>query len=110
MISKQQNAVSSKEDNSVFLSFKGNPKEISTGISIINGRYPRTGKSIDKNVTASWYCLEGSAVVCIGSETNILSQGDVCYVPKNTPFFIHGKIKLLVNSTPEWYSSQHKDI
>ncbi len=83
----------------------------STGISELNGLYPKTGFDVDMEVDATWYVESGYGQIFIEPETYNVEPGDMLFVPKGKKFWINGnQLKLVVTSCPPWTPEQHKHL
>lgn len=57
-------------------------EHFSTGVSVIDGRYPSSGYDRDDWVDATWYVVSGTGKIQISDDTYDVKYGDMIFVPK----------------------------
>lgn len=65
---------------------------------------------IEKECIFSYFILEGAGSFEIEDEIQACSKGDLVFVPKNSKFRYTGKMKMLLVSTPWWFSEQEETL
>lgn len=70
------------------------------------GRYPETGRKMNRTCTEAIYVIEGELSLSLGEEKKTLSKGDVAYIAPGTPYSIEGKAKVFVFIEPKWDKTQ----
>ncbi|MDB5260076.1 MAG: hypothetical protein JWN37_307 [Candidatus Nomurabacteria bacterium] len=108
---KEESKELSEGGASSFLEYNLPFKNISVGISKVNGRYPENGFDVDNEIEQVWYVKDGEGKVGISSEEFLISKGDMVHIPKGEKYFIEGNnLQLVVSSTPPWTKNQHKNV
>jgi mannose-6-phosphate isomerase-like protein (cupin superfamily) len=111
VVSKKQAAVTAEYGISKFYEYGLPFPDFSTGVSEIDGRYPKSGYEVDGNVDASWYVVSGSGELWIAGSTYPINPGDLVFVPKGEKYWIDGKnLTLVVTSFPAWHATQHTHV
>jgi mannose-6-phosphate isomerase-like protein (cupin superfamily) len=99
----------SEHEVSTFYEYPLDFKRMSVGVSEIDGEYPESGFDFDEEVEAVWYVVSGSGTVTTPEYTYQLAAEDMIKIPAKTRFKITGdKLKLVVVSSPPWWSEQHR--
>jgi mannose-6-phosphate isomerase-like protein (cupin superfamily) len=84
---------------------------VAVGVSEIHGRYPEQGYEVDKEVEQVWYIEKGRGTIWLTNTEYSLEAGDMMLVPKGEKYWIEGNnLKLIVSSSPPWFSAQHAHI
>lgn len=98
-----------REGASSFYDYRSSLPKLSTGVSLINGRYPKDGSAVDQKVDATYYVESGTGWIYLNGMARNLSKWDLVTVPKGTNFWIRGtNLRLVVSSSPTWYPGQHQ--
>lgn len=106
---KKSEAKIVQEENSQFSEYPFPFRDVSLGVTQINGRYPQNGFSVDQEVEAYWYVESGKGTVWIDGQAYVIESGDMISIPKGEKYWIHGEeLKLIVCGSPRWYPEQHK--
>jgi len=109
---KQSDVITTQENGvSRFHEYRFQFQNASLGVSEINGRYPETGYDIDEAVEQSWYVENGNGVIWVGGQEHPIAKGDMVHMLPGEKYWIRGdNLRLVVASSPEWSSAQHKHI
>ena len=84
-------------------------KELWFAVSLINGRFPETGKGINHECNEMYYVLSGEGT--IHHETGIydIKEGDCFLFEKGKRYRVEGKnLRLALPTAPAWYFDQYE--
>jgi mannose-6-phosphate isomerase-like protein (cupin superfamily) len=96
---------------SVFTEYPANFKNLSVGVSLINGKYPSEGFDVDTEIEQVWYVESGSGQIYLNNEVTNIVEGDMIVLSPGDKYWIQGDaLKLVVSSSPPWFAQQHKHI
>jgi len=86
-------------------------KNLGIALAKINGRFPVSGRTINKVCQEIYYVISGSGKVFIEDEVFELNEGDVLLIDSGKKYYVVGKnIVLLCSTSPEWYPEQQEII
>lgn len=98
MIIKNQKTIQKKVGPMIISEYKIN-SNFSAALVEINGDHGKL-KCIGED--RIYFILDGEGLFIINDEENNVSQNDLIFVPKNTPYNIIGKLKYLLICSPEF--------
>jgi len=73
----------------------------------MDGRYPEKGFRKNTTCTEATFVIEGALTFIVGGESILLGEGEVLYLPLNTPYAVEGKGKSFVFINPKWDPDQN---
>lgn len=95
-------------DNCVVHEYDLGRKELGIATAHINGRFPNSGKSLNKVCDEVYYVVSGSGVAHLESGDFNLAEGDALFIPKGEWFWVEGNdLFIVIPTAPDWYEEQH---
>jgi len=82
-------------------------KDINIALIEINGRYPESGKVINKICKEIAIVIKGDGKVGIDDKEFSISEGDSIFIQPNQKFFWEGNLILAMSCHPAFYPEQH---
>lgn len=77
----------------------------------VNGRYPRTGFTSNREVDSIVHVINGQGILGIKGDARVELIAHVqVYLARGDAYFFEGDLELLYVSTPKWTSSQTEPI
>ena len=97
-------------ENAKIFEYNLKDKDINVCYCEINGRYPKTGCSINEKCKELAFVLSGNGKVIINNNEHLIKEKDVILINKDEKFFWEGNLKLILPCSPAWNSKQYKTI
>jgi mannose-6-phosphate isomerase-like protein (cupin superfamily) len=83
-------------------------ESLSFCISLIDGRYPETGRVANTACEEIYYVISGSGAIHSEKGDFTIGPGDLYHFEKEERFWIEGeKLSLAVTNVPKWRPEQH---
>ena len=80
-------------------------------VAEISGRYPRSGWGMNKISDELVYVISGNGTLEMPNKKEVLSEGDVAFIPKGQQIAWNGKnLKVFIPCIPAWTNEQHELI
>jgi mannose-6-phosphate isomerase-like protein (cupin superfamily) len=79
-------------------------------IATISGRYPNTGRIVNKECKELAYVQEGEGKIVINGKDTSLNMGDAIIIEAGEPYYWEGNMQLLLSCRPAWSVAQHQQI
>lgn len=78
---------------------------------VINGRYPETGFSLNRESSVVVRILSGTGMLAGRDSRQQLAEGDVAFVEEGEAYYFEGKnLTLFMASTPAWSPKQYSNV
>jgi mannose-6-phosphate isomerase-like protein (cupin superfamily) len=86
-------------------------KNLGVATAKINGRFPESGRTVNKVCQEVYYVVSGSGKLFVENEEIDLGEGDIYQINSGKKYYVIGKNLVLVCPThPEWYPEQQEII
>lgn len=83
----------------------------SFGTSLINGRYPESGKVLNTECEELYFVISGSGTVHTPKGDFDIEQGDLYYFEANEPYWVEGNnLFITLFNSPKWSMEQHRVV
>lgn len=80
---------------------------INIAVIYVNGRYPQTDYTLNKEVESLVQVIKGTGEFGLKDGTKVvLKKGDQLYIPKNESYYFDGALELVYAATPKWTPEQ----
>ncbi len=111
LIKKKQRKEKQIAKNSFVWEYLLHNKNLGIALAKINGRFPDSGRTVNKVCQEIYYVISGSGKIFIEDEEFELNEGDVFLIDSGKKYYVAGKnLVLLCPTSPEWYSEQQEII
>ena len=109
LIRKDQSIEKKIANDSYVWEYQFHNKNLGVIKARINGRYPDSGRTINK-VCQEVYCIvSGSGKIYIDNDEFELKEGDSFLIDAGKKYYVVGKDLVMFCSTqPDWYLGQHE--
>ncbi len=104
---KNQTNKFSNSDTCVVAEYPLEDKDIEMVVVAIKGRYPKSGRVVNKECKELAYIQEGSGKITIEGEEVKLNQGDMILIDAGEIYYWDGQLTLCVTCSPRWFPEQH---
>ena len=86
-------------------------KSIQFALARINGRYPDSGKGMNKVCYMIYHVIEGRGRLFVDDEEHELKKGDTFLIEPGKKYYIIGQnLILAIPTSPAWYPEQYEII
>jgi len=111
LIKKDQSIEKKIASDSFVWEYQFNNKNLGVIKAKINGRYPDSGRTINK-VCQEVYCVvSGSGKIYVENDEFELNQGDCFLIESGKKYYVVGKdLVMFCPTQPDWYPEQHEFI
>lgn len=109
-VSKSQTQIHRNSDNCIATEYPIGDKDINFATVEITGRYPDTGRVMNRTSKEVCLILKGGGKIVIEGKEVALAQGDVILVEPGEKYFWEGTMSIAVSCTPPWTQEQHQAI
>lgn len=79
---KEESHLIQENPVSTFIEYELPFTTFSTGISIIDGRYPLSGYDMDTGVNATWYIVSGTGRIFLIDTWYEVNSDDILFIPQ----------------------------
>lgn len=111
LIKKENRIKKQIAKNSFVWEYPLHNKKLEVALARINGRFPDSGKTVNKVCQEIYYVISGSGKIFIEGKEFKLNKGDAFLIKPKKKYHVSGKNLFLVCSTsPAWYPKQQKLI
>ncbi len=95
--------------NSFVWEYELDSKDLGFALAEINGRFPDSGKAMNKVCQEIYYVISGSGKLFIDDEEVELKEGDVFFIKSGKKYYVVGEnLMLAVPTVPAWYPEQQE--
>lgn len=112
MIVKKENRVKKQiaKDSSIW-EYPIHNEKLGVALAKINGRFPDSGKTVNKVCQEIYYIISGSGKIFIEDKEFELNEEDVFLIDAGKRYYVIGENLILACSTsPDWYPEQQNII
>jgi len=86
-------------------------KKLGIATAIINGRYPDSGKVINRVCDEIYYVVSGNGVVHTEDGNFKITKGDAFYLEKSKEYWVEGNnLKIVLPTAPSWFQEQYEQL
>ncbi len=85
-------------------------KDIDIAYIEINGRYPETGRTINKICKEVVFVVRGEGKIKIEGKALQLKEGDSVLIQPNEKYFFEGNMDMVVSCRPAWSPEQYEHV
>lgn len=85
-------------------------KDINGAVGKINGRYPETGRAVNRKCKEMAYVISGSGKIVVEGKEYPFTTGDLLLIEPGERYFWEGKFDIFMPCTPAWYPEQHQEV
>jgi mannose-6-phosphate isomerase-like protein (cupin superfamily) len=111
LIKKEKSQKKQIAKKSFVFEYNLNNKELGFAYAKINGRFPDSGRTINKVCQEIYYVISGSGKIFLEGKEFNLEKGDVFLIDSGKRYYVIGtNIVLACPTVPEWYSQQQEFV
>jgi len=111
LLKKEQRKEKQIAKNSFVWEYPLHNKNLGIALAKINGRFPDSGRVLNKVCQEIYYVIGGSGRIFIENEEFELNEGDTFLIESNKKYYVVGKnLVVLCPASPDWYPEQQKII
>ncbi len=111
LIKKEQRKEKQIAKNTFVWEYPLHNKNLGVALAKINGRFPDSGRTINKVCQEIYYVMSGLGKIFIEDEEFELNEGDVFLIDYGKKYYVAGEnLVLLCSTSPDWYLEQQEII
>ena len=86
-----------------------NNKNLDLALTKINGRFPESGKTMNKVCQEIYYIISGTGTLYIDNKEIELNEGDVYLIEAEKKYHLIGEnLVMILPTSPAWYPEQQE--
>jgi len=110
IVHKNQTETFKNSDVCIATEYSLGDSDINGAVIELKGRYPDTGRVVNKKCKELAFIIEGSGKVVVEKKEVKLYKGDLVLIEPGEKYFWEGNLTMFVPCTPAWYPEQHKKV
>lgn len=111
LIRKENRVEHKNSEKCIAFEYPTGDKDINIAEILINGRYPDTGRVVNKKVKEIVFVIDGEGKIIVEGKEYKLKKGDsILVLPKQKYFFQGDNLRIISACSPAWWPEQHKTI
>jgi len=111
LIKREQREEKQIAKNSFVWEYPLHNKNLGIALAKINGRFPDSGRTLNKVCQEIYYVVSGAGKIFIEDEEFELKEGDVVLIDSGKKYHVIGQDLVLVCPTsPDWHPTQQEII
>ena len=86
-------------------------KELGIATATINGRYPDSGKVVNKKCDEIYYVISGNGIIHTEEGDFEINKEDAFYFEKNKWYWVEGNnLQIILPTAPSWFPEQYEQL
>src|SRR5687768_4211182 len=110
IVIKKQSIQHKNSDTCIAHEYPSNEKDINGAVVEVKGRYPLTGRVVNKKCKELIYILRGSGTIVVDGKKISFKVGDILIISPGEKYYWDAHSTMFVASTPAWYLAQHQSV